>query len=42
MKKYKLLSILAARVLCIQATSAPSEHIFSTAGLTMLASQTAN
>jgi hypothetical protein len=47
-KKYKLLSILVARVLCIPATSAPSERLFSTAGLTIakdrarLASQTAN
>ncbi len=48
MKKIKLLSILGARVLCIPATSAPSEHVFSTAGLTIAkdlarrVSQTAN
>ncbi len=47
-KKYKLLSILAARLLCIPATSAPSEHVFSVVGLTIakdrarLSSDTAN
>ncbi len=47
-RKYKLLSILAARFLCIPATSAPSECVFSVAGLTIakdrarLASDTAN
>jgi hypothetical protein len=46
--KYKLLSILAARLLCIPATSAPSEFVLSVAGLTIakdrarLASDTAN
>jgi hypothetical protein len=46
--KFKILSILASRLLCISATSAPSEHVFSTAGLTIakdrarLASDTAN
>jgi hypothetical protein len=46
--KYKLLSILAARLLCIPVTSAPSECAFSVAGLTIakdrarLASDTAN
>jgi hypothetical protein len=47
-RKYRLLSKLAARVLCIPATSAPSERVFSTVGLTIakdrarLASDTAN
>jgi hypothetical protein len=47
-RKFKYLSILASRIFSIPATSAPSEHIFSTAGLTIskdrarLASQTAN
>jgi hypothetical protein len=46
--KYRLLSILASRLLCIPATSAPSEHVFSVARLTIakdrarLASDTAN
>ncbi len=46
--KYKMISKLALRVLCIPATSAPSERVFSVAGLTIvkdharLAPQTAN
>jgi len=47
-QKYKLLSILAAQLLSIPATSAPSERVFSVAGLTIskdrvrLASDVAN
>jgi len=33
--KYKLLSQMAIRVLCVPATSAPSERVFSAAGLTI-------
>jgi hypothetical protein len=46
--KYKMLSEVALRLLCIPATSAPSERVFSVAGLTIakdrarLAPQTAN
>jgi hypothetical protein len=46
--KYKLLSEVALRLLCIPATSAPSERVFSVAGLTIakdrarMAPQTAN
>ena len=47
-QKYKMLSQVAIRTLCIPATSAPSERVFSVAGLTIakdrarLAPQTAN
>ncbi len=34
-KKYKIISKLAIRLLCIPATSAPSERVFSVAGLTI-------
>ena len=46
--RLKHLSVLASRILSVPATSAPSEQVFSTAGLTIakdraqLASQTAN
>jgi hypothetical protein len=46
--KYKLLSEVALHLLCIPATSAPSERVFSVAGLTIakdrarMAPQTAN
>ena len=46
--KYRLLSAVALHLLCIPATSAPSERVFSVAGLTIakdrarLAPQTAN
>jgi hypothetical protein len=33
--KYKLLSILASSLLCLPATSAPLEHVFSVVGLTI-------
>jgi hypothetical protein len=47
-RKYKIISKLAIRLLCIPATSAPSERVFSVAGLTIakersnLAPHTAN
>jgi len=37
--KYKILSEVALRVLCIPATSAPSERVFSVAGLTIAKDQ---
>jgi hypothetical protein len=47
-RKYKMMSQLAICILCIPATSAPAEQVFSVAGLTIaknrarLAPETAN